>query len=71
MTPAQHTGVFFFVVLISVAAWQGLHLIVSPKEWLERHGRSTAVKHIRAARFIGWMFLAIVLLMMLQLTRSL
>jgi hypothetical protein len=71
MTPTQYTGGLFFVIVIPVFAWQGVKLVVNPREWLERHGRSTAAQHVRASRFIGWMFLAGVLLSILQLIRSL
>jgi hypothetical protein len=57
--------------IIAVFTWLGLGLIANPKQWLERHDRSTADKHIRATRFIGWMFLAFVLLILWQLIRSL
>ena len=50
--------------------WQGLRLVSKPEEWLIRHGRATGEKHIRASRFIGWMFLVVVGLMLLQLIRS-
>jgi hypothetical protein len=67
MAPQQLTGAIFCVIFIPVMTWQGLNLIVNPKQWLERHGRSTADTHIRACRLIGWMFLALVLLTVFQL----
>jgi hypothetical protein len=71
MTPAQYIGTFFAALAIVVFTWQGLNLVMNPREWLERHGRSTADKHIRASRLIGWMFLAFVALMLSQLIRGL
>ncbi len=71
MTQINYMGAFFAVIGIVIFTWQGLNLIANPSEWLERHGRSTADKHVKATRFIGWMFLALVLLMLLQLGRSL
>ena len=70
MTPAQYTGTFFAVLVIVLFTWQGLNLVINPKEWLERFGRSTADQHIRASRLIGWMLLAFVFLMLLQLVRG-
>jgi len=67
----EYMGAFFAAIAIAVFTWQGLNLISNPKEWLERHDRSTADKHIKASRLIGWMFLALVFLMLLQLVRSL
>ena len=70
LTPAQYTGTFFAAIAIVVFTWQGLRLVSKPEEWLIRHGRATGEKHIRASRFIGWMFLVVVGLMLLQLIRS-
>jgi hypothetical protein len=70
-TPAQYTGTFFAAIAIVVFIWQGLNLVSKPEEWLIRHGRSTGEKHIRASRFIGWGFLAVVGLILSQLIRSL
>jgi hypothetical protein len=70
MTPTQFTGILLFVIFIPVFTWQGLNLIVNPKQWLERYGRSTADKHIRACRLIGSIFLAVVLLSVVQLIWS-
>jgi hypothetical protein len=67
----EYMGAFFGAIAIAVFTWQGLNLIANPKEWLERHERPTTDKHLKASRFIGWMFLALVLLMLLQLVRSL
>jgi len=38
---------------------------------LIRHGRATGEKHIRASRFIGWIFLAVVGAILLQSIRIL
>ena len=71
MTLEQYTGMFFTALVIVGLTWQGLNLIRNPKEWLERYGRSTADKHIRATRFIGWMSLGMVLIILLQIIRGL
>ena len=70
LTPVQYTGTFFAAIAIVVFTWQGLRLVSKPEEWLIRHGRAAGEKHIRASRFIGWMFLVVVGLMLLQLIRS-
>ena len=70
MTPAHYIGIFFATIVIVIFTWQGLNLVMNPKEWLERLGRSTADRHIRASRLIGWMLLTFVLLMLLQLIRG-
>lgn len=57
-------------IAIVVSTWQGLRLVSKPEEWLIRHGRAAGEKHIRAIRFIGWMFLVVVGLMPLQLIRN-
>ena len=71
LTPAHYIGTFFAVIAIPVFMCQGLNLVSKPEEWLIRHGRDTGEKHIRASRFIGWMFLAFVGVMLLQLIRGL
>ena len=72
MTLVRSIGIFLVDIgIIAVFTWLGLSLIADPKKWLERHGRSTADKHIRATRFIGWGFLAIVLLILWQFIRLL
>jgi len=60
MTSSDYIGLFFGAIAIALFTWQGLNLVSKPEEWLIKHGRSTAEKHIRASRLIGWMFLAIV-----------
>ena len=71
MTLTRSVGIIFVDIgMIAVFTWLGLSLIADPKKWLQRHGRSTADKHIRATRFIGWMFLVLVLLILGQLIRS-
>jgi hypothetical protein len=70
-TPAQYIGTFFAAIVIVVFTWQGLHLVSKPEEWLIRHGRATGEKHIRASRFIGWIFLAVVGAILLQSIRIL
>jgi hypothetical protein len=57
--------------IIGFVAWFGLGLIANPKEWLERHGRSTADNHIRAVRIIGGFAIASVFLMWWQFIRQL
>ena len=69
MTPMQLTGALFFVIGVVVFTWLGLTLVVKPKEWLERNGRSTAANHIRATRLIGGIFLAGGVLSLWQLLR--
>lgn len=71
MTSSDYIGLFFGAIGIAFLAWQGLNLVSNPGEWLIKHGRSTAENHIRAGRFIGWMFLAMVAAILLQLIRSL
>jgi len=71
VTQSQYIGAFFGVLAIAAFTWQGLNLIAHPKEWLERYGRSTAPKHIRASRFIGWIFLLFVVLVLWQVIRGL
>ena len=68
---AEWTGLFFGAIVIVVFTWQGLNLVSDPEQWLIRHGRPTGEKHIRASRFIGWMFLVFVALTLLQLARRL
>jgi hypothetical protein len=70
MTPAQYAGTFFAALVIVLFTWQGLNLLMNPKEWLERYGRSTADNHIRASRLIGCVLLGFVFLMLLQLIRG-
>lgn len=71
LTPAQYTGTVFAAMAIVLFTWQGLNLVSNPEKWLVRHGRPVSEKHIRASRFIGWMFLAAVGLILSQLIRSL
>ena len=71
LTPEGYTGLFFAAIAIVLFTWQGLNLISDPEKWLIRHGRRVSEKHIRASRFIGWMFLAAVGLTLLQLIRTL
>lgn len=72
MTLARSIGILAVDIgIIAVFTWLGLGLIANPKRWLERHGRSTADNHIRATRFIGGGFLAIVLLILWQFIRQL
>lgn len=71
LTPAQYTGIFFAAIVIVVFTWQGLNLVTNPEKWLIQHGRDTGEKHIRACRFIGWVFLAFVGVMLAQMIRSL
>ena len=72
MTLARSIGIFALDIgIIAVFTWLGLGLIANPKQWLERHGRSTGDNHIRATRFIGGGFLAIVLLILWQFIRLL
>jgi hypothetical protein len=66
VTPPQYIGAFLGAVGIVLFTREGLNLLANPKEWLERYGRSTADNHIRATRFIGWMFLAFALMVILQ-----
>jgi hypothetical protein len=70
LTTAQYIGIFFAAFVIVVFTWQGLNLVMNPKEWLERYARSTADQHLRTSRFIGWMLLAFVFLMILQMIRG-
>ncbi|SPE42732.1 hypothetical protein SBA7_1590002 [Candidatus Sulfotelmatobacter sp. SbA7] len=70
MTPGQYIGMLFAALVIVVFTWQGLSLVANPREWLKRHGQSTADQHIRASRLIGWMLLVFVFLMLLQLIRG-
>ena len=71
LTTAQYAGVFVAAIVIVVFTRQGLKLVSNPEEWLIRHGRATGEKNIRASRFIGWVFLAFVALILSQLIRSL
>ena len=71
LTPEHYTGLFFAALVIVVFTWQGLNLVSDPEKWLIRHGRPIGEKHIRAGRLIGWMFLAVVGLTLLQLIRML
>jgi len=71
LTSSDYIALFIGAIAIVVFAWQGLNLVSKPEEWLIRHGRSTEEKHIRASRIIGWMFLAGVAVILLQLIRSL
>ena len=71
LTLEQYTGLFFAAIVIVVFTWQGLNLVSDPEKWLVRHGRPIGEKHIRASRFIGWAFLAVVGLTLFQLIRSL
>jgi hypothetical protein len=71
LTQEGYTGLFFAAIAIVLFTWQGLNLVSDPEKWLIRHRRSISEKHIRASRFIGWMFLAAVGLTLLQLIRTL
>jgi uncharacterized membrane protein len=51
-------------------AWQGVNVITNPKEWLERYGRSTADRHIRAVRIIGVFFLGVAFVGLFQMIRQ-
>lgn len=68
---SDYIGLFLGAIAIAFFTWQGLNLVSKPEEWLIKHGRSTAEKHIRATRFVGGMFLAGVAVILLQLVRSL
>ena len=60
----------FGFALILFFTWKGVSLVSKPEEWLIRYGRDTGERHIRATRFIGWMFLAFVGLVILQLIHA-
>lgn len=72
MTLARSIGILAVDIgIIAVFTWLGLGLIANPKQWLERHGRSTADNHIRTTRFIGGVFLVGVFLILWQFIRQL